>query len=146
MRHDEPVATYTYDADGNLLTATDGDGHTTTYTYNALNEQTVGRPTPTATPPAYTYDGDGRVLTVTDGLGHTTTYTYDAMGDVLTETQPSGGGTTTYTYDAAGDLLTRRGPGRQRHHATPTTRPTRWRPRRCPTGGVTPIRMTSSAT
>ena len=43
-------------------------------------------------------------MTVEDGLDHTTTYTYNDRGEVLTETQPSGGGTTTYTYDLAGRL------------------------------------------
>ena len=44
-------------------------------------------------------------MTVTDGLGHTTSYTYNDMDQVLTETQPSGGGTTTYTYDEGGRLV-----------------------------------------
>ena len=35
-----PVGTFTYDLNSNLLTATDGNGHATNYTYNALNEQT----------------------------------------------------------------------------------------------------------
>ena len=30
------------------------------------------------------------------------TYTYNDMGQVLTETQPSGGATTSYDYDEAG--------------------------------------------
>ena len=36
---------------------------------------------------------------VTDGLSHTTSYAYDAMGDLITETDRTGGGTTTYGYD-----------------------------------------------
>ena len=38
--HEAPVATYTYNQDGDLSKATDGDDHTTTYVYNALNEET----------------------------------------------------------------------------------------------------------
>jgi YD repeat-containing protein len=30
---------FTYDEDGNLLTATDANGHTTSYSYNARNEE-----------------------------------------------------------------------------------------------------------
>ena len=37
---EEPVATLAYNQDGDLLTATDGDNHTTSYSYNALNEET----------------------------------------------------------------------------------------------------------
>jgi YD repeat-containing protein len=58
-----PVATYTYNGDGDLLTASDGDDHTTTYTYNDMNEltsvkngdgDTTDYTTPTATAPAWT--------------------------------------------------------------------------------------------
>ena len=52
------VATYTYDGDGDLLTAIDGNDHTTTYAYNSLGEET----------------------SVTNGDGDTTSYTYDDDG------------------------------------------------------------------
>jgi RHS repeat-associated protein len=100
----ESVATYTYNQDGDELTASDGDDHKTTYTYNALNELTEVENGDSDTTD-YTYDDDGNVLTVTDGLGHTTSYTYNDMNQVLTETQPSGGGTTSYDYDEAGRLI-----------------------------------------
>ena len=47
------VATYTYayDYDGDLIAVTDPNDHTTTYVYNALNEETSTR-TPMATPQA----------------------------------------------------------------------------------------------
>jgi YD repeat-containing protein len=32
---------YTYDANGNKITATDPNGHVTSYTYDALNRVTV---------------------------------------------------------------------------------------------------------
>jgi len=111
--------TYDYDLDGDLLTVTDPLKHTTTYVYNALNEQTSATNADNDTT-QYTYDGDGEVLTVTDGLEHTTSYTYDAMGDVLTETDPSGGGTTSYIYDAAGDLLSLTDPDGNVTHYTYT--------------------------
>ena len=141
---EQPVATYTYDPDGNRLTATDGNGHPTTYAYNALNEETSVKNGDGDTV-SYTYDGDGNVLTVTDGLGHTTSYTYNDMGQVLTETQPSGrrdhdlhvrrgrqagqltdpdSNRTTYTYNDANEVVTEESP----------------------TGGLTTTTMTSSAT
>lgn len=49
------VATYTYDSDGNRLTAADAQDRTVTYTY----------------------DINGRLHTVTDPLDNTTTYAYD---------------------------------------------------------------------
>ena len=85
----EPVATYAYNPDSDLLAVTDGDNHTVTSTYNALNEETsVTNPDGYET--QFTYDGDGDVLTVTDGLDHMTTYTYDAVGDVSPRPIPPG--------------------------------------------------------
>ena len=67
-------ATFTYDNNGNLLTATDGNGHATNYAYNALNERTSATDANGHVSSA-TYDGNGNVLTVTDGLGHATSMT-----------------------------------------------------------------------
>ena len=51
----------TYDGNGNKLTLTDGNGHTTTYTY---------------TP-------DNLVQTVTDALNHVSTISYDRWGQKI---------------------------------------------------------------
>ena len=74
------VFTYTYDADGNQLTAQDVSG-TYTMTYDALD----------------------RVISTEDPFGLTLTYTYDADGNRI-ETQDSLGGVTTYIYDADNEL------------------------------------------
>jgi RHS repeat-associated protein len=99
------LATYTYgyDLDGNLLTSTDPNAHTTSYAYNALDEETSVTNADGDTE-SFTYDHDGNVLTDTDGLDHTTTYTYSVTDQELTEQQPSGGGTTKYAYDLAGRM------------------------------------------
>jgi RHS repeat-associated protein len=70
---------FTYDANGNLLTAGNGYG---SYTM--------------------TYDGDGRLQTRTDPFGLTLTYGYDANNNV-TSISDSLGGQTTYVYDANGN-------------------------------------------
>ena len=117
---------YTYDADGNLLTATDANGHTTTYTYNARDElvtvtdpmddvttlclrspTATSPPSPTrsATPRRYTYDADNELLTVTDPTGGTTTYTYDLDDEVTAVTDPNGN-TIEYGYNTLGRVHT----------------------------------------
>ena len=72
--------TYSYDDNGNQLTATDSDG---TYTM--------------------TYDDLNRVEVAKDMWGNTLTFTYDAVGN-RTVVEDSDNGVTTYTYDAANNL------------------------------------------
>ncbi|WP_279237486.1 putative Ig domain-containing protein [Dyella sedimenti] len=88
----------TYNAFGDTLTTTDGNGKGTTYTYNALDQRV------TATDPlgntTYTYyDADGRVAYVVQGQpqggvankqGAVTAYTYNAFGQVATSRQYAG--------------------------------------------------------
>jgi len=95
--------TYTYDAQGNLLTETTTDAD---YAYQQI----------------YTYDAQGNILTETTtvaGCIYQHIYTYDAQGNILTDirktTQECDGvvETTvseayTYTYDASGNQLTKR--------------------------------------
>ena len=122
--------TMTYDAAGNLLTATappslgsaqktfvyngqndptqvtDARSKVTSYTYTpAGNVQSVTQDGVGVG--SYTYDPAGRVLTFTDGNEKTTTYSYfPATGYLESSTDPLGN-KTTYTYDAAGRVLTR---------------------------------------
>ncbi len=90
---DAQASTYTYDAEGNLLTRTDPLSRTTTSTY----------------------DDSGRLQSVTDGLNRTETYGYDPDGNRTTVVtargtgagQPGGAptqaaGTITDTYDILG--------------------------------------------
>ena len=109
-----------YDADGNLDSVTDADGHTTSYSYDADDETTsTRRPDGTTLrtdywpdgtvrdqydganqATAYSYDGLGQLSTVTDPLGRKTQYHYDPNGNLLTLTDPTGR-ITTRSYDAA---------------------------------------------
>ena len=71
---------YVYDAVGNVLKITDGNGNDTTFTYDKLNQLT----------------------SFTKG-GQTTQYTYDAVGNRTNLQSPSAN--TAYTYDAADRLV-----------------------------------------
>jgi RHS repeat-associated protein len=93
---------YSYDANGNLETRTDGNGHSTSYEYGPANEQTKvtqadGSTTETG------YDGDGLVTSQTDGNGHMTKYRRNVLGQVSEVTDPLGR-KTSKEYDLAGNL------------------------------------------
>jgi len=99
--------TYAYDEDGDLTSVTDQLGDKTVYTYNNMDWLATKSVYPNGSSPettTYTYDGDGDLTSVTDGLGHTSSYSYDVNDQLISETDPSGGGTTTYAYDNAGRL------------------------------------------
>jgi YD repeat-containing protein len=90
-----------YDADGNLLAMTDSSG-TTSYTYNALNQQ-VSEQVPGGMTNTYTYANVGNMLTAHDGAtGHTTIYTYDA-GDRVATVKDFQGNVTQFSYDKDGN-------------------------------------------
>jgi RHS repeat-associated protein len=113
-----------YDADGNLALVTDGDNHTTGYSYDAAGEQTaVHRPDGSTLrtdywpdgsvhvqydgnnqSTTYQYDSRGDQTSVTDPLNRTTSYGYDLLGRLTSKTDPSGR-VTTDSYDVAGELV-----------------------------------------
>ncbi len=106
----DTIATYTYNAKGQVLSVTDAVGAVTDYAYDAFgNLQTVTAPSnnDSGTRPVttYGYDAVGRVTSVTDPLGKTTSYIYDALDRITSVTlpPPSAGSTlnftTTYSYD-----------------------------------------------
>ena len=83
-RHVSRVWAYTYNVNGQLLTATDPNGNTFTLTY----------------------DGRGDLATVTDALGHVTNFRHDANGRVTRTVDPNGL-VTKYTYDARDRLVSK---------------------------------------
>jgi RHS repeat-associated protein len=98
------TTTYGYDADRNVVSTKDGDGNTTSYTFDAADEVTkVTRPDTTTL--LTDYWPDGTVKDQADGTGHTTNYTYDALARVTGITDPLNR-TTSATYDGAGNRLT----------------------------------------
>jgi RHS repeat-associated protein len=116
------TVTNAYDLDGNLASATDRDGHLTTYVYDAANQLTVThRPVPVTTPPTVSdlgtaYDLDGNVTTQTDAGNVSTDYTYDPLGRVATVVPPATYGNpsrlpTSYAYDGNDNVTAVQEPG-----------------------------------
>ena len=115
----EGSASYTYDRNGNVLTATDQNG-TVTREYDALNRvtkyidtlgnviqyeyDTVGNLTkiiyPDNTAVTYAYDANNNLVSVTDWANRVTTYSYDANNNIIGVTKPDGSATTTVYDDA----------------------------------------------
>ena len=100
-----------FDADGNQISATDGNNQTTKYGYDAADELT----TTTAadgTVSTTDYNKDGAVADTVDGAGNKTVFGYDAQGRLLSQTNP-GNHTTSYTYNLDGEPLTATNPAGQ---------------------------------
>ena len=72
-----------YDADGNQVSSTDGNGHTATSTFNAADELTSAvQPVSSSASDttSYGYDPAGNQTSVTDGRGNATWTTYNSWG------------------------------------------------------------------
>lgn len=94
--------TFTYNANGTQASMTDALGNVTSYTYDSQGNQTgVTYPSPLGAQ-TRTYDGLSRVIKQTDGKSQSTTFAYDAM-DRLTSLTYADGSTITYAYDADGN-------------------------------------------
>ena len=95
---------YTYDDDFNRTSATDENGHTTYYEWEAccgllsVITDTLGHAT------RMTYDQRHNLTSRTDALGRTTSYQYDADNNLIRTTDPLSG-TVVYTYTARGQVL-----------------------------------------
>jgi RHS repeat-associated protein len=99
--------TYTYNADGQILTASDSGG-TITYMYDAL-DRLASQSDVWAVAMTFGYDTANNLTSVTDSLGGTVTNTFNA-GNQLTEVQFTDTGchalSVGYAYDNAGQLTT----------------------------------------
>ena len=110
MQSVQATTTYAYDADGNLLSTTDPDTHTSWTSYDALNRpirsvSAMGSgPTDTHYATVTTYDALGNVLSVTDPDGNRTSYSYDRLNRRTQTTDPLGN-TSTVQYDADGNVV-----------------------------------------
>ena len=100
--------TMTYDAAGNKISLTDPDAGTSTYTYAAdgrLLTERDGRDVETA----YSFDASGRVISSVAG-DITTTYTYGTSGFGAQRIirKETGGNSVEYTYDSYGRVVEER--------------------------------------
>ena len=103
------VWTYAYAVGGKLLSATNPDGTSVTYTYYGLNDplnlkgliKTIKNGL-NQTITINSYDARANPTSITGINGVTKTMTYNIRGQVLTETL--GSATNTYTYNNSGDL------------------------------------------
>jgi RHS repeat-associated protein len=96
---------FTYDAANDLASVTDGNGHSTRYTYENGNRTSMTDPDSDET--KWAYDGTHDVVSVTDPNGETTEIVRNAHGDAEKVSRPAPAGaaqTTTYHYSADGEL------------------------------------------
>jgi RHS repeat-associated protein len=92
----------TYDPAGNVLTSTDPDGITTTWTYTPGNLKSgVTYSGSSAHSLTYAYDADGQMTGMTDGTG-SSSYLDDPFGELISA-RNGAGQTTGYGYDADGN-------------------------------------------
>jgi RHS repeat-associated protein len=94
-----PSVSWTYDADGNVSSMTDGAG-TVNDTYNQLDQLT--QTTRGSDTFAYTYDPAGRIASRTYPDGTATSYAYTDDGNLTSAT--TGSAVTSYQYDPVGYL------------------------------------------
>ena len=98
--------TWTYNTNGQVLTAKDPNNNVTTYTYDGEGDVASIKNALNQTINITSYDPTGRPLSITDVNGVVTTLTYDKRERLLTSTLHTSAGnlTTSYTYDDAGNL------------------------------------------
>ncbi len=99
----QTVSTYGYDADGNQITFTDANNHTTTNVFDELNRQ-VEVDFPDGTKAYTAYDADGRRVAETNQDGIVTWFGYDGAGR-LTSVTNALNQVTRYQYDEAGNEI-----------------------------------------
>jgi RHS repeat-associated protein len=97
---------FSYDANGNLLTATDPDG-SYTFTFDKLN-RVATTVQPFSVNQTFTYDKNSNRLTATDNKGGTLTSTYDNLDRLTSRVLVATGGTSMkadWAYDTKGDMV-----------------------------------------
>jgi RHS repeat-associated protein len=117
------TSSFTYDAAGNQVSATDALGHTTSTTFDRAGHvdaatdaaghtttwvfDQVGRVSSVTDPAgavtSYTRDNVGQVTARTDALGHTTSWSFDPVGRVTSQTLANGA-SSSQTFDANGNV------------------------------------------
>lgn len=103
------VTNISYDAVGNMLSYTDGEGLHYATEYDA-DGRVTRRTSPGGAATAYLRDANGNITQITDRLGRQRTFEYDHRNALIRESwlNTSGGAIKSiqYTYGALGELLT----------------------------------------
>jgi len=89
-----------YDSNGDVTQETSADGSNYSYTYNALGEMLTATD-PTTGTTSFTYDTQGSLASVDYPNGTSLTYTYNSLGQ-LTQQVDQSGYTLNYTYNSQG--------------------------------------------
>jgi len=96
-----------YNARGDVISTTDGNGLRSTYVYSVHREHTQ-QTNPANETIRYHYDSRGNLVQVIDAENHLTRYTYDNNNNTLSETRPHKNTAALiqqgYTYDARNQL------------------------------------------
>jgi RHS repeat-associated protein len=103
---DATSRSFSYDSQGNLTSAADGNGHATKYTYDSAANRTAivdadGNES------KWSYNGTHDVILTTTPNGEVTTIARDSHGNAESISRPAPGGqtqTTRYAYDPYGEL------------------------------------------
>jgi RHS repeat-associated protein len=101
------VDVFQYDSDGDLISVSDGDGNTTTFTPNTNGTTTVT--SPYGQQSTLDFDGQGNLERVENALDENYEFTY-APGGLLNSFVDPRGGQTTMSYDTLGRLVQEQGP------------------------------------
>jgi YD repeat-containing protein len=99
----QSVSSYGYDANGNQITFTDANNHTTTNVFDALNRQ-VQTQFPDGTKISTGYDAGGRRVAETNQDNIVTWFNYDGAGRLIAVTNALTK-VTSYQYDEAGNEI-----------------------------------------
>jgi RHS repeat-associated protein len=93
----------TYDAQGRVISQTNGRGFTWQFAYNtpAAGQTTITDARGNTT--IHMYDSSLRIVGILDALGHTTNYAYDSNNDRTSVTSQNGN-VTSFSYDANGNV------------------------------------------
>ena len=101
-----PLGSISYDSSGNMLSVQDGNGNTTTISYDFSNTFPVSVTNALGQTTKMAHDaGTGNILSQTDSNGNTTLYTYDVFGRLTSVIKPYDSSTApsiTYGYNNLG--------------------------------------------
>ncbi len=104
------VEHFRYDASGNLVSHTNGEGNQTDYLHDSFGNivsQTTVMPTASDLETVFAFDERGNMTALTDPNGNQTTFVYDNLNRVTKEIQgttETGTNTRTYQFDNRGNL------------------------------------------